>query len=225
MKNANIVGFLTAFSIMVTAVFKFNHFTGAGAALCFTGLLLGIYFPVFIIAKMQERSGGQTLPAHVAAAMCASLTDLGITFRLQHWPGASILLVLGLAGFSLLFIPLLLVQKSKEGESKIMNGIGAIGISAFGLGILFKLQHWPGAAILLALSPLLLFLVYFPMYIMNKTINNDTKSKYLMNSFFAIVIGTLLGLYFMKSIEIHDMDNKAKVNGTTENSGSSDNSI
>lgn len=219
MKNAtHYIGYITAFAITVTAVLKFTHLPGAGEALSITGLLLGIYFPVFIIAKAKQKTQGRTLPSHVAAAICVSLMELGITFRLGHWPGASLLLVLGLAGFSLVFIPILLIQKSKEtGADHIMNWSGGLGLAAFALGTLFKLQHWPGAAMLLIVSPLLLFLVYFPKYTFNRSISIETKSKYLLDSFFIIVIGTLIALYFIKSIEIHDNNNYAsQTNGLTE---------
>lgn len=43
--------------------------------------------------------------AFVSGALFCSLTVLGILFKIQHWPGASVLLVLGLGIFSLLFIP------------------------------------------------------------------------------------------------------------------------
>ena len=212
-KAANIIGFVSAFSAMIAASFKFNHFPGAETTLYLTGLLLSIYFPAYIIAKMSEKSEGRIRSAHIVAALAASLTDLGITFRIWHWPGAAVLLTLGLTIFSFVFLPLLLILRSKEaGTDNMRNAAGALGLAAFALGTLFKLQHWQGAPILLTLSPSLLFLIYFPKYIIDQRINNNVKNKYLRNSFFVIVIGTLVALYFIKSIEIHDMTSVPKIN-------------
>jgi len=43
--------------------------------------------------------------AYISGALFGSLTSLGILFKIMHWPGANILLVLGVAIFSLLFMP------------------------------------------------------------------------------------------------------------------------
>jgi len=43
--------------------------------------------------------------AFVSGALSFSLVALGILFKIQHWPGASILLVLGLGINALIFIP------------------------------------------------------------------------------------------------------------------------
>jgi len=43
--------------------------------------------------------------AFISGALFSSLTILGVLFKIQHWPGASILLVLGLAGLAIIFIP------------------------------------------------------------------------------------------------------------------------
>jgi hypothetical protein len=207
-KATIIIGFITALSITTADVFKFTHLPGAGTALYLTGLLLSVFFALFILDKMSEMSGGRTLPSHIAAALSAMLCGLGVTFRIWHWPGADVLLILGLCCFSLVFIPMLLIQKSKDaGADNIRNGAAALGFMAFGLGTLFKLEHWPGAPILLSVLLVALFLVYFPRYIMDKTIEPETKHRYLRNSFFTIVIGSLIALYFIKSIETHDLDN------------------
>lgn len=41
----------------------------------------------------------------ISGVLFSSLTILGALFKIQHWPGASILIVLGLTGVALVFIP------------------------------------------------------------------------------------------------------------------------
>jgi hypothetical protein len=43
--------------------------------------------------------------AFISGALSISLTGLGIIFKIMHWPGASILLALGLGLFAILFVP------------------------------------------------------------------------------------------------------------------------
>ena len=41
----------------------------------------------------------------ITGALFSSLSTLGILFRVMHYPGANALLIFGLAGIALLFIP------------------------------------------------------------------------------------------------------------------------
>lgn len=43
--------------------------------------------------------------AFITGALSFSLTSLGILFEITHWPGAEILLQLGIVLFSLIFVP------------------------------------------------------------------------------------------------------------------------
>lgn len=43
--------------------------------------------------------------AFISGAISGSLTALGLLFKIQHWPGASLLLVLGFGIGALVFIP------------------------------------------------------------------------------------------------------------------------
>src|SRR6185369_6198880 len=100
------LGYATALAIMVTSVFKFEHFPGAEVALYSTGLLLALYFPVYLLDKMSESSEGKISAANISAALSACLIDLGVTFRIWNWPGKDPLLIFGLTFFSLVFVPL-----------------------------------------------------------------------------------------------------------------------
>jgi uncharacterized membrane protein YccC len=41
----------------------------------------------------------------ISGTLFSSLTLLGVLFKIQYWTGGSILLVFGLAGLALIFIP------------------------------------------------------------------------------------------------------------------------
>ena len=73
-----------------------------------------------------------------------------------------------------------------------MNTLGASGLTLFALGILFKIQYWPGAGIMLGLSVFLLFFGYFLMYMSDKTINAEEKTSYLRKAFLSVIIGSVV---------------------------------
>lgn len=43
--------------------------------------------------------------AFISGSLFSSLTVLGVLFKIHYWPGASILIILGLAGLALVFSP------------------------------------------------------------------------------------------------------------------------
>ncbi len=43
--------------------------------------------------------------AFITGALSFSLTPLGILFKLMHWPGAGVLLVVGIGLFAIVFVP------------------------------------------------------------------------------------------------------------------------
>ncbi|MBX2905138.1 MAG: hypothetical protein KF744_03815 [Taibaiella sp.] len=126
----------------------------------------------------------------VAAFMVGSL------FKYMYWPGANILLVLGMVTFSLLFLPLLFILKSREARErsdKFVVGIGTLTGVLFSLAILFIVQHWPGANVLLFLSMGIAAFVLLPVYFFTGIRRPETKLNTILMS--VILVGTI-GLHF-----------------------------
>lgn len=80
---------------------------------------------------------------------------LGYMFKLQHWPGAGVLLILG--SFSMIF-HFLLSKKMKSGAKRGISILISISLALAMAGIIWKIQHWIGANIMrwLALSGILI---------------------------------------------------------------------
>lgn len=68
---------------------------------------------------------------------------LGVIFKMQHFPGASILLILSSFGFILFFLTTS-IQKRDEKINLLLGLCLSLGI----LATIFKIQHWEGAGIL-----------------------------------------------------------------------------
>ncbi len=71
----------------------------------------------------------------------------GTLFKLMHWPGAGIMTVLGFSTLSTVILLLaVLIRSAKEYSptfQKVLKA-GMFSFSIFSLGILFRIQHWPG---------------------------------------------------------------------------------
>jgi hypothetical protein len=194
-KSLNVVGFIAALLMFSTVVMKSNHLPGAGIIMALSGFALSVYLPFFLLYKSGEESNSGKNVAGIIGAISASVLNLGISFKFMHWPGAGVMIVLGLTSFALVFIPMLLRKKLK-GEASVrktlMNTLGASGLTLFGLGILFKIQYWPGADVMLGLSVFLLFFGYFLMYMLDKSIELEAKTNYLRKAFFAVILGSVV---------------------------------
>lgn len=89
----------------------------------------------------------------------------GISFKVQHWPGAGILLTCGISFLVLVFLPMALINNYRNEESKPGKWFYIITyITCFILygSILFKIQHWPGAGNILLLAIPFPFVVFLP---------------------------------------------------------------
>jgi hypothetical protein len=105
----------------------------------------------------------------------------------MHWPGAGMLMMLGMVLVCLIFIPVLIASKLKSKEIQFPVYIyvtGFIGLIVYLLGFLFKVMHWPGASILLSAGTILIIIISFPQYVF-KVYKNES---HISNSFIYLVI-------------------------------------
>lgn len=132
---------------------------------------------------------------HITGITAATLLLLGSIFKIQHWPGAALMYVLGAAALCFLFMPLFLTVRIKEKPGKLVtisNIIGALGGAMLCFGILFKIMHWPFANVLMNLGGFSLMLIFLPIYIYN-----GYKTKQLKTRTIAPVIIAIAGFSLM----------------------------
>jgi len=117
---------------------------------------------------------------HITGITAATLLLLGSIFKIQHWPGAAVMYILGAASLCLLFMPLFLAVRIREKAGKlnvISNTIGIVSGILLCFGILFKIMHWPWASILMNLGGALLIFIFLPLYIYNGFKKNQLKTN------------------------------------------------
>jgi hypothetical protein len=90
----------------------------------------------------------------------------GTIFKLMHWPGAGIMVTLGVGLLVLGYLPMILTHKLKESPKgdALMHILGFLGLCITSAGVLFKIQHWPGAGALLYTGMGILAAGYVPVY-------------------------------------------------------------
>lgn len=86
--------------------------------------------------------------ADITGIIFSSLIILGSIFKMQHWPGASVILIAGVFFFMIAYMPFNLVAQLKKDKSTLNVILQISFLFTFWLlltGMLFKVQHWPVA--------------------------------------------------------------------------------
>jgi hypothetical protein len=119
------------------------------------------------------------------------LATVGILFKALHWPGASIMLILA---FGILFLSLFTTlrrENKAQGMSAFENVSMIATFSLLILGTAFRMQHWPGANVLMVLaSAAILAMVVYAVYRQNRIKLGSQGTFTLL--LFLVILGGLL---------------------------------
>lgn len=121
----------------------------------------------------------------------------GSVFKVMHWPGASVLILLGIVVFSLLFLPLMSLLKVKEATipgQKAVTVVATITGILFCFATLFRVMHWPG---IMPLTWSTLFMATFallPIYFFNGFRRPEARLNTIMVS---VILVSAIGLQFL----------------------------
>ncbi|MCF8276420.1 MAG: hypothetical protein K9J17_06780 [Flavobacteriales bacterium] len=124
----------------------------------------------------------------------------GTIFKLMHWPGANIMVLLGAAFLALVYLPLILTHKLKESpkDEALLHILGFLGLAITTVGVLFKILHWPGAAVILLSGMCVLAFGYVPVYFFKRYQTSANRPVTLSSSMIAVACLILI-LALMKT--------------------------
>ena len=100
----------------------------------------------------------------------AILTILGSFFKRMHWPGAGIMITVGMMLIVLVFLPMYFIINHKqqlEKKNPVYAIVGYLTIALFLVGATFKIMHWPGAGYMIYISVGFLLVGFIPLYVVN----------------------------------------------------------
>ena len=123
----------------------------------------------------------------------------GSLFKIMHWPGAAVMIILGSFSFAFLFIPLIILKKFKEesfSKDQIIYSLGIILGTVLGLGFIFKIMHWPMATILMLSSIILFNFLYVPAYFISRYNRDELRYSTIINSVMMFSFGSILFAIF-----------------------------
>jgi hypothetical protein len=96
------------------------------------------------------------------------ITLLGVMFKVNHFPGAGIMMAFGIISFILVFLPIALKNLyGTEGNRQNWFLYFITWLTCFIVftGMLFKIMHWPGAGLIMTLALPFPFVVFLPIFL------------------------------------------------------------
>jgi hypothetical protein len=191
------------------SMFKIQHFPGSAVLMTLGALLLAfVFLPTALGVLWKETHNRRKIFLFISAFFGGMFFILGTLFKIHHWPGATIVLSLAVLAGILFFIPALLANRLTEQKNtakRIIYIIGSGGIILYTAGMLFKIQHWPLATLLLVIGIILLCAIAFPLYTwITWREDKNISARFifiLIGSLVIIVPGTLINLNLQNSYD------------------------
>lgn len=125
---------------------------------------------------------------YILGLVTTGILFCGIVFKVQHWPGASIFLTLGIFMTVFILLPLALRDNYKAHGTKENRSLYIVTwITCFVVftSMLFKIQHWPGAGYGLLISLLFPYVVFLPVFLV---VTSKNKNFNIHNTVFVLLL-------------------------------------
>jgi hypothetical protein len=128
----------------------------------------------------------------ISGVVSSIIVLIGVLFKIMHWPGASVVLLIGIVIFAAVYSLSLFIDKQKLASTKtqkISNVFVMLAMVLISVGFLFKILHWPGAGIVIYLSNAAL-LVLIPIIFIKASKETETVKK--LNFYIESIVIVLL---------------------------------
>lgn len=130
------LGLITTAIIIIGAFLKLMHWPGGGYLLILGIVMLAIAFiPLALINHYRTAGEKKNLSLYVVTWLTCFVVFGGMLFKVMHWPGAGIALLVALPFPYVVFLPVFLVVTSRDKNFSISNTVAVLfllaGVSVF----------------------------------------------------------------------------------------------
>jgi hypothetical protein len=132
---------------------------------------------------------------YILGVISAMIVFAGTIFKINHYPGAGIMITAGIAALVLLFLPLALANHYRaDGNRKNLLLYIVTYITCFVVftAMLFKLMHWPYAGIMLIIGLPFPYVVFLPVFI---GVTSKDKNFNIYNTAFVLFLLALNSVF------------------------------
>jgi hypothetical protein len=116
---------------------------------------------------------------------------IGIIFKNAHYPGANIILLIGISGMLSSVVIYGMNEANETGMSKSLNYTLIIGLIIYIVALTFKLFHWPGGNMMMLLGYFIAIII--PVLMITQKSSFAVSRQYFTSFllYFLLLIGTL----------------------------------
>ena len=132
---------------------------------------------------------------YIIGVATVAIVFAGAIFKVNHFPGAGVMLTAGIVTLILLFLPLALINHFRSAESmKNLTLYIVTYVTCFVVftAMLFKLMHWPYAGILLSIALPFPYLVFLPVFI---AVTSRDKNYNIYSTVFVLLLLALNSVF------------------------------
>jgi hypothetical protein len=132
---------------------------------------------------------------YITGLVTSIIIFTGTIFKVNHFPGAAILLTIGIATLVLFFIPAALIsnyRKSENPPSKSLYIVTWLTCFIVFTAMLFKVQHWPYAGVFLTFAIPFPYVVFLPVFL---SVTSKNKSFSIYNTVFVLILLALNSVF------------------------------
>lgn len=99
-------GFISGFLFITGTLFKIQHWPVAGYLLLGSvGTAAFLFLPALLLNRLNNKEMSYKRPVYIFGTIGVIFYILGMFFKINHWPSASVLMVLGLIVLGLIVLP------------------------------------------------------------------------------------------------------------------------
>ena len=132
---------------------------------------------------------------YILGVITAIIISTGAIFKVNHWPGAGVLLTAGILILVLIFLPAALISSYKaEGnnQNKLLYIVTYITFFVVFIGMLFKIMHWPYAGVGLLIALPFPYIVFLPVFLI---VTSKNKNFNIYNTVFVLLLLALNSVF------------------------------
>lgn len=113
------------------AIFKVQHWPGGGILIMLGLGLFSLGFLPLSFIKSYQGNGRKYKSLYIAGFICAFITFVGAMFKIQHWPGAGLFLLIGIPLPFLYFLPVYIYHQNRSKEKSGVNFLGVMFLMVY----------------------------------------------------------------------------------------------
>ena len=132
---------------------------------------------------------------YILGVITTIIISTGAILKVNHWPGAAILITAGTLILVLLFFPAALINNYKaEGNSqnRLLYIVTCITCFVVFTAMLYKIMHWPHAGIALFIALPFPYIVFLPVFL---KVTSKNKNFNIYNTVFVLLLLALNSVF------------------------------